>query len=189
MRYVGSRIGTPEIMPAEKDWASDLERVNSLPLIEAESELLKCCGSGKWAAQMVKQRPFANLDELLNKAERIWRSLEPTDWLEAFRSHPKIGEHKAAQQTSPQAQNWSEQEQQSVRNAGPEIGQALAELNCEYEEKFSYIFIVSATGKSSEEVLAILRERLNNDPERELRTAAAEQSRITQLRLKKLINQ
>jgi len=174
-----------------------LERLNSLSANEAEAEFYQCCGSRNWTRQMVNARPIGSLDELISKADCIWWSLKAQDWLEAFRSHPKIGEKGKgipADQTKTDwlkslSQEWSEQEQSRVRNASQETMQTLVNLNRRYEEKFGYIFIVCATGKSSEEMLALLRERLNNDPENELRVAAAEQSRISQLRLKKLINQ
>jgi OHCU decarboxylase len=150
--------------------------------------LLKCCGSTKWAQRLVAERPFTSLPQLVEKAEQIWWSLEPRDWLEAFHSHPKIGEKKAAAATSDQSKRWSEAEQTGVSSAGLETLEALSDLNREYEERFGYIFIVCATGKSSEEMLAILRERLGNNPDEELRNAAAEQAKITQLRLKKLID-
>ena len=136
---------------------------------------------------MAAQRPFASTGELLDKADSIWWSLDPTDWLEAFRSHPKIGEKKAAQATSVEARAWSEQEQSGVQTAAHDTMQALAEGNRAYEQTFGYIFIICATGKSSEEMLTILHERLHNDSDQELRIAAQEQSRITQLRLKKLL--
>jgi OHCU decarboxylase len=137
---------------------------------------------------MSDARPFHSLDDLLAKADSIWWSLEPADWLEAFLSHPKIGEKQAAQTTSAEARVWSEQEQAGVQSAAHDTMQALAEGNRAYEQKFGYIFIVCATGKSSEEMLAILQERLHNDRDKELRIAAQEQSRITQLRLKKLLD-
>ena len=167
---------------------TNLDRLNSLPASEAESELLKCCGSKRWAQRMVQARPFASSSELTTKAEQIWWGLEPADWLEAFHSHPKIGEQKAAAPTSDQSKRWSEAEQAGVSDAATQTLQALAVLNREYEEKFGYIFIVCATGKSSEEMLGILRARLENPIDEELRNAAAEQALITQLRLKKLID-
>lgn len=161
--------------------------LNSLSPGEAEAEFLKCCGSHRWASRMVEQRPFENRARLNETAERLWWSLDPQDWLEAFRSHPRIGEKKAAAVASEQSKRWSEAEQASVNNAGNETLQQLADLNRQYEEKFGYIFIVCATGKTSEEMLAILRDRLGNDPNEELRHAAGEQAKITALRLRKLI--
>lgn len=138
---------------------------------------------------MAAECPFVNSEQLLTIADRVWWSLKPDDWLEAFSSHPRIGENKAARATAVAAQNWAAQEQSGAQNAADETTRSLAELNREYEEKFGYIYIVCATGKSSEEMLAILRERLPNDEETELQTAAREQSRITKLRLAKLIDQ
>ena len=165
-----------------------LERLNSLSPDEAEVEFRKCCGATAWASKMATERPFATLTELITKADDVWWSLKPDDWLEAFRCHPKIGEKKAATQTSLETQKWSEQEQAGIVNAAQATTRALTELNQEYEEKFGYIYIVCAMGKSSEEMLEILSERLKNGPDTELRTAAGEQAKITQLRLKKLID-
>jgi OHCU decarboxylase len=154
---------------------------------QAEEELLKCCGSKNWAHQMVAARPFASLDELITGADRIWWLLNPQDWLEAFHSHPKIGEKKAAAEVAVEAQRWSEDEQSSIRNAAQQILDELADLNRAYENKFGYIFIVCASGKTSEQMLTILRVRLENNVDDELRIAAAEQAKITELRLKKLL--
>jgi OHCU decarboxylase len=166
----------------------DLNRLNPLPPNEAQSEFLKCCGSKNWARQMVTARPFTALDQMIETAERIWWSLGPQDWLEAFHSHPKIGEKKAAANTALEARKWSAQEQSGVENSAADTLNVLAELNRAYEEKFGFIFIVCATGKSSTEMLSILRERLENGPDEELRNAAAEQAKITELRLRKLMS-
>lgn len=136
---------------------------------------------------MVAERPFEILDDLIEKADRVWWALEPHDWLEAFRSHPKIGEQKAAAAVSDESKRWSEAEQSGVANSATQTMQALAQLNQKYEEKFGYIFIVCATGKTSEEMLEILRVRLENDRDEELRIAAAEQAKIIKLRLMKLL--
>ncbi len=164
-----------------------LERLNSLPRSVAEQEFLKCCGSTSWVERMIAQRPFVNLDELLSKADDNWRSLAPADWLEAFLSHPKIGEQNAGRAQSETARAWSAQEQSSTRHATVETMQALARGNSDYEQKFGHIFIVCASGKSAGEMLEILRERLTNDPEQEIHLAAEEQRKITQLRLKRIV--
>jgi OHCU decarboxylase len=164
-----------------------LQQLNSSASGEAEQEFLKCCGSRNWAKQMVAARAYRSQDELIANAERLWWSLGPPDWLEAFHSHPKIGEQKAAAETAVEAQQWSAAEQSGIRDSAQQTLAELALLNREYEEKFGYIFIVCATGKSSEEMLAILRQRLTNDASEELRIAAAEQARITELRLRKLL--
>ena len=137
---------------------------------------------------MTERRPYSSVEELTRTASDIWSSLSQEDWLEAFRSHPKIGEKKATETVSAQAQQWSGQEQSGVRDANHATIDSLAKLNREYEEKFGFIFIVCATGKSAGEMLAILRGRLQNEAATELPIAAAEQAKITELRLKKLIN-
>lgn len=165
----------------------DLAWLNSLPATEAEKELLQCCGSTRWAQQMAEARPFVTLEALLASANELWWSLDQSDWLEAFRSHPKIGEKKAVDPVSTQARQWSGQEQAAVAAASQETVDSLASLNRAYEEKFGFIFIICATGKSSVEMLSALRERLEHEPVDELPIAAAEQSKITALRLNKLL--
>ena len=165
-----------------------VKRLNELPADEAAAEFAKCCGAKRWAETMTARRPYRGVDELTRTAGDIWASLSHADWIEAFRSHPKIGEKKATETVSAQAQKWSGQEQSGVSNADPETIDSLVQLNHEYEEKFGFIFIVCATGKSAGEMLAILRERLQHDAATELPIAAAEQAKITELRLKKLIN-
>jgi OHCU decarboxylase len=165
----------------------DLAWLNSLTADEAAKELLQCCGSRRWAAEVANASPFASLEMLITTANDIWWSLDRSDWLEAFRSHPKIGEKKAVDKVSAQSQQWSGQEQAGVANASLDTVDSLATLNHNYEQKFGFIFIICATGKTSEEMLAALRERLQHDPEAELPVAAAEQSKITELRLKKLL--
>jgi OHCU decarboxylase len=166
-----------------------LDQLNTIPAAAAEDEFLKCCGSTQWAHAMTQARPFATLDDVLADADRIWWSLNKADWSEAFRAHPKIGERKAATAQSAEAQKWSAQEQSGVAQALANTISELAERNREYEDRFGFIFIVCASGKSSEEMLAIINERIRNDAETELRAAAAEQSKITRLRLEKLLNQ
>jgi OHCU decarboxylase len=166
-----------------------LRRLNELPQEEARGELLKCCGSSEWAGRLAARRPFESTDELLEAAGEIWRSLEREDWLEAFSGHPKIGEQKAARPGPKKAQAWSEEEQSGTRDAPREMMSELSEANRAYLTKFGHIFIVCATGKSTQEMLALLKERLPNNPDAELRIAAAEQGKITQLRLKKLLKE
>src|SRR5215471_12323227 len=166
-----------------------VECLNEQSAHAAEAEFLKCCGSTRWAHLMTSARPFRSSAEILQQADQLCALLSEDDWLEAFRAHPKIGEKKAAAVQSEQAQTWSAQEQSGVADAASAIKAALAEANREYEERFGFIFIVCATGKSSEEMLRILQVRLRNDRAVELGIAAEEQSKITRLRLEKLLNQ
>ena len=149
---------------------------------------MKCCGSRNWARALTDVRPFTDVDALFQKANTIFLSLRDEDWLEAFQAHPKIGEQKAGAVQSEQARGWSAKEQSGIQDAVTETKAALVAGNQEYEERFGFIFIVCATGKTSEEMLAILNERLQHDPETELRVAAEQQQKITRLRLEKLLN-
>lgn len=165
-----------------------IKRLNDLSVADATAEFLKCCGSTKWAQEMAAARPFEREEELFAKAKDISSTLKDEDWLEAFRAHPKIGEQKATTVQSHQEQKWSAQEQSGVSEASAETISQLAERNGEYEDRFGFIFIVCASGKSPDEMLAILNSRIDNAPRTELRIASEEQRKITRLRLEKLLN-
>jgi OHCU decarboxylase len=165
-----------------------LDHLNTLPEPDAVQEFRKCCGSHRWAQRIVINRPYLSMADLCVKAVDLWWDLDREDWLEAFRCHPRIGDKKPASEVSQQAQEWSGQEQATVESAGTETLSELVRLNQEYEAKFGFIYIVCATGKSSEEMLDILRTRIRNDAEDELIVAASEQAKITELRLRKMIN-
>jgi OHCU decarboxylase len=175
-------------MPDLKDLEGPIGKLNRLSAEEARAALLACCGSTRWASEVAGLRPFWDVGQLLNIGGRVWRELPREDWLEAFRAHPKIGESKAEKETGAEAERWAEGEQARAREASDETRDALSEANRDYEECFGFIFIVCATGRSAEEMLALLRGRINNDPEAELRVAATEQWRITELRLRKFLN-
>jgi OHCU decarboxylase len=135
---------------------------------------------------MARARPFESLEAVQAEAEQVWWDLDQADWLQAFAAHPKIGEKKAAF-SSEQSRAWSEQEQSSAAAAPADTVRQLADLNAQYAQRFGYIYIVCATGKSADEMLALLRARLQNDPGTELKIAAGEQAKITRLRLEKLL--
>jgi 2-oxo-4-hydroxy-4-carboxy-5-ureidoimidazoline decarboxylase len=162
-----------------------LERWNRIPLEEAASEILSCCGSKTWALGMAARRPFAEEKSVLLASDETCRSLTDADWREAFHSHPRIGELKAPLAARPQSAAWSVEEQANLGASEDRVKSALAEANREYERRFKRIFIVSAAGKSAEEILSALRRRLNNDETTELREAAEQQRQITQGRLRK----
>jgi len=164
-------------------------RLDTLLREEAEAELLACCGARAWAAGMAARRPFGSLAAVLTAADEVWRGLAPSDWLEAFKAHPRIGEKKAETAADPRAPGaaWAEKEQGGVAAAGAETLHALAEGNRAYDERFGHIFIVCATGKSADEMLALLRARVGNEPATELGIAAEEQRKITRIRLEKLL--
>jgi 2-oxo-4-hydroxy-4-carboxy-5-ureidoimidazoline decarboxylase len=162
-----------------------LARWNGLPAAQAEEEILPCCGSRAWARQMAARRPILDEGSLSAASDEVWKSLSVGDWLEAFRSHPRIGESHSAAVGAAQAEAWSREEQRRVGAATGDVKAALAEGNRDYEERFKRIFIACASGKSPGEILEILRRRLGNDETTEMQEAAEEQRKIAQLRLKK----
>ena len=150
----------------------------------ASAEVLPCCGSTRWARELAQARPIADEAELLGRSDDIWRALSLEDWDEAFRSHPKIGGNKAEAATQ-QSAVWSRGEQSGMAASSAETRTALEQGNRIYEQRFARIYIVCATGKSAEEMLADLKRRLQNDAETELREVVEQQRQITRLRLRK----
>ena len=135
---------------------------------------------------MVARRPFGGIPQLLDAADETWRSLSPGDWQEAFSHHPKIGEHNLQQARFAATRHLSAAEQAGVAGATSSVLEELAEGNRQYEDRFGYVFIVCATGRSADEMLALLRARLSNDAATEIRVAADEQAKITAIRLRAL---
>jgi 2-oxo-4-hydroxy-4-carboxy-5-ureidoimidazoline decarboxylase len=145
----------------------------------AEAELWRCCASTKWSRLMAAARPFADLEAMTEAADRFWWSLDAADWLEAFAAHPRIGARAESA--------WSREEQARAATGPDDVREHLARANDAYQQRFGYTFLVCATGKTAKEILAILEIRLPNAPEIELRVAAEEQRKITNLRLRKLV--
>jgi len=155
--------------------AAAVRRVNTL---FHPYELRNVCASSRWVETMAEARPFADWDEMIGAANRIWLALDEKDWLEAFAGHPRIGDRKPG---------WSAQEQSGTRNAAEETMRAIAEGNRVYEERFGFVFLICATGKSADEMRAALESRLGHDRGTELRIAAEEQAKIMALRLEKMV--
>ncbi len=155
--------------------------------VEYKRELLeKCCGSEEWIDKMIAAPPAEDLFTLLKTAEEKWNECSERDWLEAFEHHPKIGDVSSLKKKFAHTAALASNEQSGVNTASEKNLQELVKGNDEYEKKFGYIFIVCATGKSAEEMLAILKSRLLNNPEDEIKIAAEEQNKITKLRLEKM---
>jgi len=127
-------------------------------------------------------RPYPTVSSLQAAAELAWRDLSDADWLQAFAAHPRVGE------AGGHAPASSEREQSKVRQASAETLAALAAENREYERRFGHVFLIAASGRGADEILAAMRERMANDPATELRVAGAEQRKITRLRLERLLN-
>jgi 2-oxo-4-hydroxy-4-carboxy-5-ureidoimidazoline decarboxylase len=150
---------------------------------DARAMLSQCCGAHRWVERMLARRPFKTLDAARAAAREEWFALSPADWREAFSHHPKIGDRKILRERFAATRHLSEKEQAGVDAAPDEVLDALANANAAYEARFGYIFIVCATGRRADEMLALLEARLDNDPDKEIRVAAEEQARITDLRL------
>jgi 2-oxo-4-hydroxy-4-carboxy-5-ureidoimidazoline decarboxylase len=166
-----------------------LARWNAAPLEAAASLILPCCGSKAWASEMAARRPFPDEVALMGASDEVWHNLSESDWMDAFNSHPRIGESKALNSSAQRSSAWATQEQKKVADTGDAVKIALAEANREYENKFGRIFIVCATGKSATELLETLRHRLQNDATNELHEAAEQQRQITQIRLRKWLQE
>jgi 2-oxo-4-hydroxy-4-carboxy-5-ureidoimidazoline decarboxylase len=164
-----------------------LAELNSLDKLQLKEALTQCCGAKSWVEKMTEIFPVNDLQTLLNEAEKNWYQCNENDWKEAFTHHPKIGDINSLKEKFASTSKWAEGEQSAVKQTSTEILQALAEGNKLYEEKFGYIFIVYATGKSAEEMLALLQARLPNKPEEEIMIAMEEQNKIAKLRLQKIL--
>jgi 2-oxo-4-hydroxy-4-carboxy-5-ureidoimidazoline decarboxylase len=161
--------------------------LNTLPTETLKQELFKCCGSTSWVNKMVSFFPMDDLVEMLEDAEEQWYACTEADWREAFTYHPKIGDLASLAKKFAATAEWASGEQTAVNTASMQVITDLAAANEAYEKKFGYIFIVSATGKTAEEMLSLLQQRLPNTPEDEIQIAIEEQNKITLIRLQKLI--
>lgn len=164
-----------------------LNEFNQLDTPSARYQLRQCCVSDAWIEAMLTARPFTTAAQLFSTAERIWAALTQQDYLQAFEGHPKIGDVGSLRAKYADSKALAAGEQASVNHADEATLQALAAGNQAYEERFGFIFIVCATGKSAAEMLALLQARLENDRNTEIQLAAAEQQKITQIRLAKLL--
>lgn len=166
-----------------------LDQLNRLDIRAAEKVLRQCCGSRMWAQKMAAHRPFADLETMYRRSREICATLAEADWLEAFAAHPQIGDIASGDDSPRRSDAWSAAEQAGMRGAPDDVRRALAEGNLRYRQKFGFIFLICATEKSAREILESLQQRLPHDRATELRIAAGEQQRITELRLKKLCAQ
>lgn len=164
-----------------------LHELNLLPQEDLKTELFKCCGSKNWVNKMLPFFPADDMVELLYDAEDQWYECTETDWLEAFTHHPKIGEIESLSKEYASTAQSAISEQSAVTVASSQTIEALAKANASYVSKFGFIFIVCATGKSAEEMLQLLHDRLFNTITEEIKIAMDEQNKITQLRIQKLL--
>ena len=165
-----------------------IEELNKLNKEKAFETLFKCCGCTTWAQELTDVRPFKNEVELLKVSDLIWKECGMVEGLEAFSHHPKIGDLKSLEKKFASTKEWASGEQAGVDEATHLTLAELAKGNRVYETKFGFIFIVCATGKTADEMLALLKARLVNDPGKEFEIAMNEQNKITHIRLKKLFS-
>jgi 2-oxo-4-hydroxy-4-carboxy-5-ureidoimidazoline decarboxylase len=161
-------------------------RLNAMDAAAARAALAGCCAAPRWVEAMLARRPWGDDGQLLTAADEAWSRMGESDWLEAFAAHPLIGDVDSLRRKYAATKATAAGEQSGVAGAADDVLSELARLNREYRDHFGFIFIVFATGKSAEEMLAILRRRIENSRAEELRNAAAEQLKITRLRLEKL---
>ncbi|MFZ1331327.1 MAG: 2-oxo-4-hydroxy-4-carboxy-5-ureidoimidazoline decarboxylase [Flavobacteriales bacterium] len=164
-----------------------LDQLNRLTEDDATTAFEQCCGAAQWVERMVYARPYESLAEVLETSDTIWEECDVDDYEEAFTHHPRIGDVESLAKKYENTKAWAAGEQKGLENADRSVIEKLAEGNTAYEEKFGYIFIVCATGKSAAEMSTMLEIRLKNNPKDEIMIAAAEQNKITRLRLKKLL--
>ena len=165
-----------------------IQQFNNLTIQQLKDELFKCCGCTAWIENLSEKIPLDSIEKLKKESDKVWSSLDDKDWLEAFKHHPKIGDIKSLEKKFASTKEWASNEQSGVKATTKNILAELKELNDVYEKKFGYIFIVCATGKSAGEMLAILKSRLNNLPQEEIKIAMQEQNKITHLRIDKLFS-
>ena len=163
-----------------------LDDFNKLNDQQAYQQLMLCNTSSKWCQAMIAQRPWESLQSLMLLAIRCWLLSDEEDLLEAFEGHPQIGDITTLREKYQESKAIAGDEQSGVEQASEKVLQDLASGNKAYYQKMGFIFIVCASGKTAEEMLELLQERLNNSRQQELDNAAIEQAKITQIRLQKL---
>lgn len=163
-----------------------LEDFNDLNYEDRSQLLFKCCGSTVWSMKLSHEAPFNSILELKYKSDLVWKQCNESDFMEAFSHHPKIGDRASLEKKFASTKEWASGEQASVSAATVDVLTELKQGNDLYENKFGFIFIVCATGKTALEMLALLNQRLSNSTEVEINNAAVEQNKITHLRIDKL---
>jgi 2-oxo-4-hydroxy-4-carboxy-5-ureidoimidazoline decarboxylase len=164
-----------------------LEELNQLSPQELAVQLSNCCAAKNWVQGMVSVAPFKSKEILISAANRIWQELNHLDYLSAFDAHPRIGDVTTLKKKYASTQLTAGKEQAGMVVASDCIIEKMKSLNDAYVEKFGFIFIVCATGKTAEQMLELINQRINNEYEKEIQIAAAEQMKITEIRLKKLL--
>jgi allantoicase len=164
-----------------------LEKLNDMSAARAEKIFMQCCTSAHWVQKLVARRPFSDKDAMLRAADECWQGLGEVDYLQAFEGHPRIGDVSTLRAKYANTKALASGEQSAVNHADEQVLQDLKQANDDYYGEFDFIFIVCATGKSAQQMLSILNERLNNERPTEIIIAAEEQQKIFGIRLEKLL--
>ena len=167
--------------------AISLETFNQLSTQACEQHLMQCCTSQVWVHKLAAERPFASIADVKQSADRCWQGLDEADYLQAFEGHPKIGDVNSLKAKYANTKALASGEQSGVAQASDEVIEALSRDNQLYLDRFGFIFIVFASGKSAQQMLELLQGRLHNDRATELKNAAEQQRLIFQLRIDHLI--
>ncbi len=162
-----------------------LDRINTADRDALRATLLDCCDAPPWADAVVGGRPYADVESLVAVADEAARRLSAAEVERAVAAHPRIGERATGPGAGPA---WSQQEQAGVSGEA-ELRRALVEANRAYEERFGRVFLICATGRSGDQILAALRERLQNDARTEARVVGDELRQIAVLRLRKVVEE
>lgn len=165
-----------------------LQELNNQSTKELEEKFEKCCAATKWYKGLAVYAPFESEAALIKAADEVWADCSEVDFLEAFLGHPKIGNVDSLANKFQATKKWAANEQELVNQASMEVIEAFAKGNADYETRFGFIFIVFATGKTAQQMLDLLLERLPNERATELLIAAAEQHKITKLRIQKILS-
>ena len=165
----------------------NLTQLNLLTQKQAYEEFYKCCACQRLCKELSEMRPFSDIKHLLSTADSLWQNYGESEFLEAFKGHSKIGDLDSLKKKYANTRQWSQQEQAGMQTVDEKTLLELMNLNKVYEDRFGFIFIVCATGKTASEMLKILKSRINNDAVQELQIAAGEQAKITKIRLEKLL--
>lgn len=166
----------------------NVETINQLSDADAYAQIEQACCASNWVNGMVTARPFDDENAFIAASNTIWATMQEADYIAAFEGHPMIGDVNSLKEKYRNTQGEASHEQSRVNEANDEVIHALAKGNRDYLDKFGFIFIVFATGKSAQEMLDLLLARLPNTREKELVNAAAEQAKITNLRLMKMLD-
>jgi 2-oxo-4-hydroxy-4-carboxy-5-ureidoimidazoline decarboxylase len=161
-----------------------LEDFNDEPADQAVQTLRACNTAPRFAAEVVAGRPYRDADTLVARAEEVVRALPWDDVAIALAAHPRIGDR--VEGSSAEADS-SRREQSSMGGADDEIRAALLDGNRAYEERFDHVFLIRASGRSPEEMLAELRRRLDNDDESERAEVTEQLAQITAIRVRGLV--